>query len=56
MRELSPAYPVVEVEEGPEGARLLLRDLRSRNIGARFGEIRLRVDPSGSVRDLDFRV
>jgi membrane-bound metal-dependent hydrolase YbcI (DUF457 family) len=56
MRSLSPAYHVVEAVDDPGGARLLLRDLRTRNFGARFGEIRLRVDPAGAVREVDFHV
>ena len=56
MRELSPAYHVTEAVEEPAGTRLTCRDLRTRNFGARFGEIRLLVDPSGVARDVEFHV
>lgn len=56
MRELSPAYHVVEAVEEPAGTRLTCRDLRTRNFGARFGEIRLLVDPAGGVKDVEFHV
>jgi membrane-bound metal-dependent hydrolase YbcI (DUF457 family) len=55
MRELSPAYHVVEAVEEPDGVRLLCKDLRTRNFGARFGELRLTL--AGDVaKDVDFHV
>ncbi|HEX7901732.1 MAG TPA: metal-dependent hydrolase [Planctomycetota bacterium] len=56
MRELSPAYHVTEAVDEPSGTRLTCRDLRTRNFGARFGEIRLRVRTEGAVEDVEFHV
>ncbi len=56
MREVSPAYHVVAAEVEAAGTRLTCRDLRTRNFGARFGEIRLLVDPAGAVKDVEFHV
>jgi len=55
MRELSPAYHVVEAVEEPDGVRLLCRDLRTRNFGARFGELRLKI-AGGVAKDVALNV
>jgi hypothetical protein len=56
MRELSPAYHVVEVEEAEGGRRVRCRDLRTRNFGGRFGELRVTLDAAGAVTSVDFHV
>ena len=56
MRELSPAYHVVEVAEGAEGTALTCRDLRTRNFRTRFGELNLVVDAEGDARVVTFHV
>jgi len=44
MRELSPLFVVTE----RDGDMLTCRDLRTRNFGARFGTLRVRVGPDGA--------
>lgn len=57
MRRLSPAYHVIKTEDAEAGGvSLLLRDLRTRNFGTRFGEMDLRIAPSGAVEDVEFHV
>jgi membrane-bound metal-dependent hydrolase YbcI (DUF457 family) len=54
MRELSPAYHVVEATKTPDGVKLACRDLRTRNFRTRFGELDLVLDPEGTVREKVF--
>ena len=56
MRSLSPAYHVVEAAARPDGTELLCKDLRTRNFGGRFGELRVLVAPDGAVLRTDFNV
>ena len=56
MRELSPAYHVVEATESPEAVYLTCRDLRTRNFRTRFGELSLVLDREGGVRQFEFHV
>ncbi len=56
MRSLSKAYHVVEATATPDGSELLCRDLRTRNFGGRFGELRVRVAPDGAIVGAHFNV
>ncbi|MBI5209057.1 MAG: metal-dependent hydrolase [Elusimicrobia bacterium] len=56
MRELSPLFHAVSaVQEGGETV-VTCRDLRTRNFGTRFGELRVRLGPGGGVRDVEWNV
>jgi membrane-bound metal-dependent hydrolase YbcI (DUF457 family) len=54
MRELSPAYHVVEEKEGAETTALVLKDLRTRNFGGGFGRIDLVVSRDGKILEKTF--
>ena len=56
MRRLSPAYHVVEGQVGPDGTKLVCRDLRTRNFRTRFGQLDLQIDARGLVRQVVFHV
>ena len=56
MRSLSAAYHVVEATAGPDGTEVLCKDLRTRNFGGRFGELRVLVAPDRTVLRADFNV
>ncbi|MCZ6688136.1 MAG: hypothetical protein O7H41_00830 [Planctomycetota bacterium] len=56
MRELSPAYHVVETEKLEDGTAITFRDLRTRNFKTSFGELRLVLRADGTVRDKVFHV
>ncbi len=56
MRELSPAYHLVEKREQDDGIRLVCRDLRTRNFKTRFGQLDLLLSPSGQVLHRVFHV
>ena len=56
MRGLSPAYHVVEGNAGPDGTRLVCRDLRTRNFSTRFGQLDLFIDTRSVVRQVVFHV
>ena len=49
MRALSPLYHVVEVREDESNVTLTCRDLRTRNFGTRFGELRVTLGRGGTV-------
>lgn len=56
MRDLSPAYHLVEATEIEGGTRVRCADLRTRNFGAKFGALEATVSPEGAVRDVVFHV
>jgi membrane-bound metal-dependent hydrolase YbcI (DUF457 family) len=56
MSALSPTYHVVQDTGSETGKNLLCRDLRTRNFKTRFGELEVKVDHSGEVKDLVFHV
>ncbi len=56
MQRLSPAYHVVEGRASPDGTKLVCRDLRTRNFGARFGQLDLLLDARSVVRQVVFHV
>lgn len=56
MRALSPAYHLVEAKPGAQGTSLVCRDLRTRNFGAKFGQLNVEVDAGGKVQGLVFHV
>jgi membrane-bound metal-dependent hydrolase YbcI (DUF457 family) len=56
MRELSPAYHVVDARKTDAGDRILCRDLRIRNFGTRFGELELLIDADERVKCVRFHV
>lgn len=56
MRELSPAYHLIETTETAEGVSLVCRDLRTRNFSTRFGQLDVDLDAGGKVCRLEFHV
>lgn len=56
MRSLSPAYHLVSRDEHEGGARLVCRDLRTRNFATRFGQLELQLDSTGAVAGRVFHV
>ena len=56
MRSMSNAYHVVEATATPDGSELLCKDLRTRNFGGRFGELRVRVASDGAIVRAHFNV
>jgi hypothetical protein len=56
MRGLSAAYHVVDVTTGSDETTLVCRDLRIRNFNAGFGQLDVRVQPDGTIADVDFHV
>jgi membrane-bound metal-dependent hydrolase YbcI (DUF457 family) len=56
MRALSALYHVVAKEQVSQGTLLLCKDLRIRNFGTRFGELRVMVEPNGRASAISFRV
>ena len=56
MRCLSPTYHVVEEQVGPDGTKLVCRDLRTRNFRTRFGQLDLLIDARSVVRQVAFHV
>lgn len=49
MRDLSPAYHVVDSVADDEGTSVVCRDLRTRNFGGRFGMLSVRLDRDGRI-------
>lgn len=49
MRDLSPAYHVVDAVADDEGTSIVCRDLRTRNFGGRFGTLSVRLDLDGRI-------
>lgn len=56
MRQLSSAYHVVQAETGPEGTLVICRDLRTRNMNTRFGQLDVLFEPTGDTRIVQFHV
>jgi inner membrane protein len=56
MRQLSSAYHVVQAETGPEGTLVICRDLRTRNLNTRFGQLDVLFEPTGDTRIVQFHV
>lgn len=56
MRALSSSYHVVAKEQVGQGTLLICKDLRIRNFGTRFGELRVLVEPNGRASAVSFRV
>lgn len=56
MVGLSPAFHVVAARDVEGGVKLYCRDLRTRPIGRRFGDLAVLFDGDGVVRRVDFRV
>ncbi len=56
MRSVSNAYHVVEATAKPDGSELLCKDLRTRNFGGRFGELRVLLASDGAIVRAYFNV
>lgn len=56
MSELSPAYHIVEKDQRESGLWLRCKDLRTRNFKTRFGELEIRLDLNGLVKEWVFHV
>lgn len=49
MRDLSPAYHVVSIQQAERGPFLRCRDLRVRNFNSSYGDLDLQLDASGTT-------
>ena len=56
MRELSPGYHLVCAERAGDETLLTCRDLRTRNFGGNFGELKVALGPGGQVLRRTLRV
>ena len=56
MRNLSPAYHVVEAGQRENGVVLQCRDLRPRRLSAGFGDLKIWLDEHRKIKHFEFRV
>jgi len=56
MRELSPAYHVIQMEPAGTGRIIGCRDLRIRNFGSRYGDLEIEVAADGTLSKTTFHV
>jgi membrane-bound metal-dependent hydrolase YbcI (DUF457 family) len=56
MRQLSPAYHVVKVQQTEVGERLCCRDLRTRNFSTTFGDLEVLIGPEHRIQLICFHV
>jgi membrane-bound metal-dependent hydrolase YbcI (DUF457 family) len=56
MRNLSPAYHVVEAGERENGVVLQCRDLRPRRLSGGFGDLKIWLDEHKKIKRVEFRV
>lgn len=56
MRQLSPMFHVVDVEESNQGTKLICQDLRTRNFNTRFGQLDIELSPNSEVTQRKWHV